>query len=246
MKEVTALIEKKKPVIKEAVIQNKRWTIEDIKGVIEERQKGLESKTLLNVLSRSSKIEDLKTIVPHFHFFVLAFQDMLRLTHGLICDPLLKEVAQSLAQEDAGHEQWYLFDVKQLGCVRDVRWLFGTDHQPVRDVVYQLINELLSAKDDRVRIIFPLVLEATGAVFFKHIVALVQSLGYDQSLRYFASSHQEIEENHVIYSEGGQGAFDDIEFDANAYQEVIGLVNRCFDSFEHFADHLEYHRKIGH
>ncbi|MDJ0571594.1 MAG: hypothetical protein QNJ53_21465 [Pleurocapsa sp. MO_192.B19] len=194
-------------------------------------------------MSVSSKIDDLRAIAPHTHFFVLAFQDMLRLTHRLICDAVLKEVALSFVQEDAGHEQWYLFDVEQLGCVRDVRWLFSPTHQPVRDFVYQLMSELLRASDDRVRIIFPLILEATGTVFFKHLVGLVQRSGYDQTLRYFATSHQEIEVNHTIYNDAEQAALNNIEFDENTYQQAIGLVHRCFDSFERFADHLEHHRR---
>lgn len=189
------------PTVAETATQTGRWTLEDVQGAVKGRQKELDSKPLFKALNSSAKIDRLRALAPHFYFFILAFQDMLRLTHGLICDPALKEVALSLAREDARHEQWYLLDVERLGCPRDVPWLFGPAHQPVRDFVYQLMSELLRARDDRVRIIFPLVLEATGTVFFKHLVGLVQRSGYDQSLRYFASSHQEIEMDHNIDKE---------------------------------------------
>ncbi|NES70294.1 MAG: hypothetical protein F6K24_36320, partial [Okeania sp. SIO2D1] len=74
-------------------------------------------------------------------------------------------------------------------------------HQPVRDFAYQLISTLLRASDDRIRIVFPLVLEATGKVFFKYLVDLVQRCGHDQSLQYFGSSHQKIEMSHKIYQD---------------------------------------------
>nr|WP_293106996.1 hypothetical protein [Okeania sp. SIO2F4] len=168
---------------------------------------------------------------------------MLRLTHNLISDSALKKVAASLMAEDAGHEQWYLFDIEQLNCTRDVPWLFGVTHQPVRDFVYQLIGALLRVSDDRIRIIFPLVLESTGKVFFKHLVPLVDRCGYNQSLRYFASFHQEIEMNHNIYQDEKE-ELHNIEFDDNIYQEAVALIQRCFDSFEYLADHLEHQRII--
>ncbi|NET45742.1 hypothetical protein [Okeania sp. SIO2B3] len=232
------------PKLAETITQKKRWTIEDVQNIIEERQKKLESQPLFRSLDNSSQIDDLQAIAPHFYFFILTFQDMLRLTHNLISDSVLKKVAASLMVEDAGHEQWYLLDIEQLNCKRDVPWLFGATHQPVRDFVYQLISALLRASDDRIRIIFPLVLEATAKVFFKYLVDLVQRCGYDQSLQYFASSHQEIEMNHNIHQDGKE-ELHNIEFDENTYREAVALIHRCFDSFESFADHLECQRADG-
>ncbi|NES73240.1 MAG: hypothetical protein F6K24_52655 [Okeania sp. SIO2D1] len=155
------------PKLAETITQKKRWTIEDIQNIIEDRQKKLESQSLFKSLDNSSHINDLRAIAPHFYFFVFAFQDMLRLTHNLISDSAVKKVATSLIAEDAGHEQWYLFDLEQLNCTRDVPWLFGVTHQPVRDFVYQLIGDLLHINDDRIRIIFPLVLELIYKVNLK-------------------------------------------------------------------------------
>lgn len=229
------------PTLAETITQKKQWTIEDVQNIIEERQKKLESQPLFTALDNSSQIDDLQAIAPHFYFFIFTFQDMLRLTHDLISDSVLKKVAASLMAEDAGHEQWYLFDIEQLNCKRDVPWLFGAAHQPVRDFVYELISDILRASDDRIRIIFPLVLEAIGKVFFKYLVALVQRCGYNQSLRYFASFHQEIEMNHNIYQDGKE-ELHNIEFDENTYQEAVAFIHRCFDSWEYFAAHLECQR----
>lgn len=101
----------------------------------------------------------------------------------------------------------------------------------------------MRASDDRIRIIFPLVLEAIGKVFLKHLVPLVVRCGYNQSLRYFASFHQEIEMNHNIYQDGKE-ELHNIEFDENTYREAVALIYRCFDSFEYLADHLEHQRII--
>jgi len=229
------------PKLAETIKQKKPWTMEDVQNIIEQRQKKLESQSLFQALDNSSEIDDLRAIAPHFYFFIFAFQDMLRLTHNQISDSTLKKVAASLMAEDAGHEQLYLFDLKQLNCTQDVPWLFGVAHQPVRDFVYQLIGDLLRASDDRIRIIFPLVLEATGKVFFKYLVDLVRRCDYNQSLRYFGSFHQKIEMNHNIYQDGEE-ELHNIEFDENTYQEAVAFIDRCFDSFEYFADHLESQR----
>ncbi|GGA16054.1 hypothetical protein [Okeania sp. KiyG1] len=232
------------PKLAETITQKKQWTIEDVQNIIEERQKKLENQPLFKALDNSSQIDDLQAIAPHFYFFILIFQDMLRLTHNLISDSVLKKVAASLMAEDAGHEQWYLFDIEQLNCKRDISWVFGATHQPVRDFAYGLIGDLLYISDDRIRIIFPLVLEATAKVFFKYLVDLVQRCGYNQSLQYFGTYHQEIEMNHNIHQDGNE-ELHNIEFDENTYREAVAFIHRCFDYFECFADHLECQRADG-
>ena len=217
-------------------------TMADVQAVIEARRGELEKNPFLSALDASSEAADVRAIAPHLYFYVLGFQDMLRMTHELVREPAIKAIASQLAAEDAGHEQWYLYDIEQLDCARDLRWLFSAEHQPVRDIVYMLMAQLLRADDDRVRIVFPLVLEAAGSVFFKRVVGLLRRADYQRPLRYFARSHQEVEEEHDIFSEDGQLALTAIEFDATSYRDALGLISSCFDAFEGLADHLEHQR----
>ncbi|NES06683.1 MAG: hypothetical protein F6K22_30010 [Okeania sp. SIO2F4] len=55
------------PKLAETITQKKRWTIEDIQNLIEDRQKKLESQSLFKALDNSSHIDDLRAIAPHFY-----------------------------------------------------------------------------------------------------------------------------------------------------------------------------------
>ncbi|WP_106092060.1 iron-containing redox enzyme family protein [Enhygromyxa salina] len=214
----------------------------EVQGVIQKRTDALATMPLFRSLAASSHLDDLRAIAHHGYFYVLGFQDMLRLTHEQIQDPELGSIALSMRQDDLGHDAWFLADTETLGVSRDVAWVFGDVHRPIRDMVYRLMSELLGASDDRVKIVFPLVLEAAGSIFFASMVDLVKRADYDHALRYFARSHQAAEEAHEVFSESGQEVLDRVNFDLPLYDEAIGLVERCFDCFEQFAERLEQHR----
>ena len=214
----------------------------EVQAVIDARQRALAEKPLFRALDASSDIEDLRAIAPHGYFYVFGFQDMLRLTHEEVVDASMRDLARSLRDDDAGHENWFAEDTRVLDIVRDVPWVFGDAHRFTRDMVYHLISELLAAKDDRVRIVFPLVLESAGAIFFGAMVGLVRRTDYDPRLKYFARSHQEAEEAHQVFEEPGQEQLAKIEFDEGSYADAIRLVHACFDWFDRFADHLQAQR----
>lgn len=217
----------------------------DVQAVIEARRRQLDQKPLWRALDSSSNVDDVRAIAPQGAFYVFGFQDMLRLTQELVVDPELREIATNLRGEDAGHEDWFVWDLGQLGLELDAVWLFGEEHRVTRDVTYGLIGQLLRAEDDRVRVVFPLVLEAAGSLFFRRVVALLHRAGFDRPLRYFARSHQEAEEEHDIFSDAGSATLAGISFDPVSHEAAVQLVHACFDYFERFMDHLEHHRVLN-
>lgn len=217
-------------------------TMSDVQAIIDARQRRLTDRALFAALARSSDIEDLRAIAPHSTFYVFGFQDMLRLTHEVVSDPKMRELALSLREDDAGHENWFHQDLRTLGVERDVAWIFGPEHRFTRDMVYRLMRQLLAATDDAVRLAFPLVLESAGTVYFDPTVGLAQRTGWDSRLRYFARSHQAAEEAHQVFSDDGQTALMRLGFTDETFSEAERLVHACFDCFDDFADHLEARR----
>jgi len=217
-------------------------TMTDVRAAIEVRRTRLAAEPFLRSLDASSSIDDLRAFVPHLYFYVFAFQDMLRLAHARVTDPKLREIARRHREEDAGHERWFAFDMAELGTTRDVVWVFSAEHELTRDVSYELVAELLRATDDRVRVAFPLVLEALGSVYFPRVVRLLERAGTGEKLRYFARSHQEVEENHDVFSAEGEQALNGIAFDEAVFADAMAMVDRCFAHGERLAAHLERHR----
>jgi hypothetical protein len=214
----------------------------ELKAEIERRRLALAQEPFLQGLEASSSLEEVRRFVPQLHFFVYSFQDMLRLSHELMEDPELREIARKAREGDAGHEQWFAFDVAALDCERDVRWILGPEHRVTRDVSYALLSELLHASDDRVRMVFPLVLEASASVFFFRVIDLIERAGFKGELRYFARHHQQVESEHDFYTESTSEALDAISYEPAAYEAALTLVRRSFDHLTRFAAHLEAHR----
>ena len=217
-------------------------TMSDIMTIIADRRQRLDRAPFLRSLAASSSLDELRAFVPHLHFFVLGFQDVLRLAHERVEEPRLRAISGQHRAEDAGHDQWFVSDVHELECARDLVWVFGDEHQVTRDVTYALISESIHATDDRVRLVLPLVLEAAGSLFFPRVVTLLERAGYSGGLRYFARSHQEVEAGHDMFSEASQRELEAIPFDDSTFEEAVVVVHRCFDLCEQLAAHLERHR----
>ena len=217
-------------------------TMVEVKAAIDARRLQLAQEPFLRNLEISESADDLRAFVPHLYFYVFAFQDMLRLAHTRVQDPHLRDIARQHRAEDAGHEHWFAHDMQALGTTRDVPWVFSAEHELTRDVSYELIAEILHATDDRVRIVIPLVLEAIGSVFFPRVVDLLERAAFGLRLRYFARSHQQVEEQHDMFTAEGEQAINAIEFEDPLHDEVLALVDRCFTHAQTLADHLERHR----
>ena len=217
-------------------------TMAELRAEIEVRRIAFAEEPFLRGLDSSSDAEDVRRFVPHLYFFVYVFQDILRLSHEHMTQPELRDIARRLRDEDAGHDDWFAFDVEALDCTRDVSWVMGREHRVTRDSCYAIVSELLSVRDDRARFVVPLVLEAAGSVFFVRVIDLLDRAGYRGQLRYFARHHQEVEAEHDIFSSATGAALDAITFDPESFAQAQRLMHRVFDHLVRLAAHLEGHR----
>src|SRR6185312_10890845 len=113
---------------------------------------------------------------PRLAFWVMSFQDILRLNEQMVNDPVLKRIARHHRDEDLGHERWFLEDIAKLtGGPLTISALYGRASASTRDAAYQLITEVYRATDDRLRIVLVLVLESTGHVFFGRTATLTNA-----------------------------------------------------------------------
>src|SRR6478735_2665647 len=133
------------------------------------------------------------SFAPDLTFWVMAFQDILRLNAARTQDPQLRKIVRHHMAEDAGHERWFLDDLAAMQMpVPDVRWLFSKRHSPTRDAAYQLLSEVYRTNDDRMRLVLITTLESAGHVFFGRISEIVEKAGWTKALKYFSFSHLEV------------------------------------------------------
>lgn len=181
----------------------------------------------------------LRTLARKLTFFVLAFQDILRLTARVVTHPELKLLAQSHQREDKGHDLWFLSDLAKLNVVPLVSDVFSEDHRVPRDVVYELVGLLFGQVDDYSRIAVVMVLEATASEFFPRIATCVQRLGYSDSLFFFGSHHADVEAAHTSAQPAQRDQLWEMTLSKDAMTNVLATVDTAFGSMFRLASELD-------
>lgn len=179
------------------------------------------------------------SFVPRASFFILAFQDIVRLLGERASDPRLSDMLRQHCEEEMGHDRWFLLDLARLvGAPPDLATLFGAQHAATRRAAYALWSEAMSARDDVERLCLLLTLEATSEVCSGEAQAYFKRLGVEQGLVYFSGAHTESEMDHSIFEQGMQAHIKQIELDEPAYARTRELVDRGFDAFRVMLDGL--------
>lgn len=205
---------------------------------IDRRTEAFSQRPFFELMQGAGSLDDVRTLVPNLTFFVFAFQDLLRVNERKISDPRLRELATVHRREDAGHQLWFLADMKKLGVERDIGWVLGPPHRAVRECSFEIVAEAVRAADDHTRITIPLVLESTGDVFFKGIFHFCDRVGVEQSLEYFSKPHWEVEVGHEIFGPEPQAYLESLVLDPAARARLLATVERLFVSLEGLVDHL--------
>jgi hypothetical protein len=203
------------------------------------QQASLATHPFLRRLDSIGTFEDVRVMAPRFTFFVLCFQDMLRLVHEHVRHPTIKAMAEVHELEDKGHQKWFLHDLKQFGIPLDLSWVFGSDHQATRDLSYDIVSAVLRAADDHTRLAIVLSLEGAGHEFFGRVIGCLERIGHDDGLKYFARHHQEIEENHNLFDSDGRAQLIDLALSRAEFDHAMEAVDHTFAAMTRLATHLE-------
>lgn len=214
----------------------------EVQEVIERHRIDLAQHPFLTTLEADGTFDQVQRMVPRLAFFVMSFQDVLRLVHERCEEDALKAMALKHWAEDAGHDRWYLQDLQRFGLRCDVEWLFSAEHRLTRDVGYSLVAEVLRTTDDRVRLSLVLALEAIGSEFFGRVIGFLQRMNRAEGLRYFASSHQLIERAHDVFEADSQQKLAAVQVSSGSMEEIVTMVGRVFASMRDLATDL--HRAL--
>jgi hypothetical protein len=172
-------------------------------------------------------------------FFVMSFQDMLRLNEARFQNPELQAIARHHREEDTNHEQWFLSDLLAIhGELPDVRALFAKESIATREAAYTLVSEIYRAEDDYARLAILFVLESTGHVFFRNVVDYLERYGCRLKLRYFAREHLGVELDHELFEDDVHTALDRIRLLPEQEKAILKLVDRGFEAIATMLDAL--------
>ncbi|WP_133139059.1 hypothetical protein [Legionella genomosp. 1] len=217
-----------------------------IQAYIDSKQQEFMNHPFFEVLEKLESLEEISYFVPELTFWAMTFQDILRLNEERVQDPYLRKIARHHRLEDAGHEKWFLHDKKYMGTLShdkycskdDVAWLYSKETQLTRDAAYSIMSEIYKADDEILNIALLLTLESSGHVFFEKVVRQVKKAGEDHNLKYFSSSHLDVEMAHALFEEEMEKKLFAIQIPINVRREALKMIDRCYDAFNKMFDGL--------
>jgi hypothetical protein len=213
-----------------------------IQTYISTKQASFSRHAFFTRLAQHAPLAEVLPFAKAMSFWIMSFQDILRLNETHVTDPVLKPIAYSHKMEDAGHELWFLNDLLTLDeKLPDIRYLFGREHAATRDASYALVAEVFRAKSDVERIALVLALESTGHVFFERIATYLEEMRFGRynEFRYFARKHLDVELDHEVFEDEKEDLIENLPMTGEQELACQQLVDRAYDAFIAMFDHLE-------
>ncbi|HUJ58821.1 MAG TPA: hypothetical protein VLX92_10020 [Kofleriaceae bacterium] len=202
-------------------------------------QKGFALHPLFELLHAAPTLELASRVAPRLAFWVMAFQDLLRLNEQLVTDPELRRIARHHKAEDAGHDRWFVADLERLSAGGlGIAQLFGPDHRATRDAAYALVSEVFRAASDLERIVLLLAVESTGHVFFERMATFASSHAGGEQLRYFSGHHLKVEQAHAVFEQRALATLDAYTLGPVEAARARALVARVYAAFGAMFDGL--------
>jgi DNA polymerase III psi subunit len=206
---------------------------------ISDRQARFAEHPFFEELRQERPLEQALAFAPRLAFWVMSFQDVLRLNAQRVQDPALSQLMHRHHAEERGHDEWFFEDIALLmGRPLTLTEVWSRAHQSTRDVSNALIAEVLRPMDDRLRVVLVLTLEATSHVFFTRAARLVRAAGSQSrvKLKYFSDHHLAAEAQHEVFEEQLEAYLRAIELTPALREEGRALVDRVFAAFDALFD----------
>ncbi|WP_437730664.1 hypothetical protein [Sorangium sp. So ce1335] len=173
-------------------------------------------------------------------FFVMTFQDILRVCDERVSDPKYKRIVHRNRLENAGHDRWFLDDLAALGVDPPTpAQLFGQPHHAARDASFALVAQAFRVRHDAGRLTLLLTLDSAGHVFFERVARYLERIGERRCLRYFSREHLDMEKAHGVFGEDTSARLESVVLDPEARAEALQLVDRCHSELDGMFDALE-------
>jgi DMATS type aromatic prenyltransferase len=221
--------------------QNDTLQFGNVLSLIDEHRRRLAQHPFIAHVARDGSEAHAREIARRMAFFVMGFQDVLRLVSELTTDPALVDFVRGHQREDQGHDAWYLHDIACLGVECDLRDVFSADLQQARDTIYTQVSDVIRSTDDRSRVAVVLALEAAGAEYFEAMIGFLERLGMGNHLRYFARSHQHVEQAHEVFETEKTAQLAALSITQTAFEEAVAVVDRTFETMEDLGTDLLTH-----
>lgn len=210
------------------------------------KQKLLKHAFIASLRTPEPDLRRAMSFAPFGMFWVLSFQDIIKINAKMSQDPTIREFIESHVKEDTGHQEWFFEDIKNsLGAEDlDIRWLFSAQNLPTREISFALASEVYHMGHEPLRLVLIESLEAAASVYLGSISQFFIESGHGQRLKYFAPSHLDVESEHEIFSDEAALRIRSIQLAPEASEQAEAMVDRIFAAFHRFGDFLLEQRHV--
>ncbi|WP_240358384.1 hypothetical protein [Myxococcus vastator] len=192
-------------------------------------------------------IEQVMAFAPRLTFWVMTFQDVLRLNAHFIQDAHFKALATRHHAEEGGHDQWFEEDICALtGGSLSIGSMYGRAHVKTRDAAYAIISEVYRPVDDRLRIVLLWALESTSHVFFSRTAIISAAQGADDRLKYFSDHHMQAEAQHAMFEQELAAELEAMQLSPQVRADALAMVDRIYAAFDTMFDGLRVNLEREH
>ncbi|MFI8828970.1 hypothetical protein [Streptomyces sp. NPDC053431] len=200
---------------------------------IEELRADTERHPFFTALESLEDLGAIKSVIPVLTFWVMTFQDVLKMNRDLATESPYVEILQQHYEEDCGHDKWFLQDLRKVsGQLPRVDEVFGPEHESIRFMSYRISALCMALKSDAERIALIESLEATAQLFFPRYSAALARVGLVEDFLFFGETHLLAEESHEIGDEEMKEQLTLIELDETSRAACITLAGECFSAFD--------------
>lgn len=190
-------------------------------------------------LTDDTTLEQFASVASRLSFWVMSFQDLLRLNEERITNDEIRNIVRKHRLEQIGHEHWFVSDVKDMECkIITLQSIYSRNCATTRDATYALMSEVFQAQNDYERIVLLLTLESTSNIFLGFTVDFVDTVSYSSSLRYFSNYHLEFEKNYTFFEEKLTDYFAEVQLTQDEEEHILKMIDRVYHAFNLMFDGL--------
>jgi hypothetical protein len=211
--------------------------MKSVLAIIQRHNQTLNDHPFFGSLTPKANLADAMAFAPVIAYWVMSFQDVIRINAKLAKDAQIQKILQQYVSEDTGHEQWFLEDLAMIygHGKHELGWLFGLEYAATREAALALASEVFHFSDDRLRLVYVEILESTFQVFVRHMSQHVRRLGQTDRFKYFGRTHAEAEAGHQAFHEDS-GAHRNLVLPEPLRSQAVALVERSSAAFLRLAD----------
>lgn len=213
--------------------------MQTIQSYLAYRQQQFTQHQFFQHLTDETTLEQFASVASRLSFWVMSFQDLLRLNEERITNDDIRKIVHKHRLEKIGHEQWFVSDVKDMECkILTLQSIYSRNYTTTRDATYALMSEVFQARNDYERIVLLLTLESTGNIFLRFTVDFVDTVSYSHSLRYFSDYNLEFEKNYTFLAEKLTDYFAQVQLNQDEEEHILKMIDRVYHAFNLMFDGL--------